>query len=118
MDAVLSWLSGIGAWFLATINSLLNWIYSLLKSFVFTLVDAFHDLFCWLFDQILSLLVSILHSIDITQLPVISDYVSALPPSLLSVMGLLGAGQAMSIIVVAIGIRLLLQLIPFVRLGS
>jgi hypothetical protein len=33
-------------------------------------------------------------------------------------MGLIGIGQAVSLIIAAISIRVILQLIPFVRLGS
>ena len=42
----------------------------------------------------------------------------SLPGEVLNIMGLLGVGTAVTIISAAIGIRLVLQLIPFTRLGS
>ncbi|MOA59084.1 hypothetical protein D3C78_1836160 [compost metagenome] len=42
----------------------------------------------------------------------------AIPAEVLNVLGLLGAGEAVAIIISAIGVRMLLQLIPFTRLGS
>ncbi|KGD62914.1 hypothetical protein T9A_00234 [Alcanivorax jadensis T9] len=46
------------------------------------------------------------------------QYINALPGEVLNVMGALHLGSATLIITAAIVIRLLLQLIPFVRLGS
>ena len=43
---------------------------------------------------------------------------SSMPEEIINILGLLGVGPACGIIVAAIAIRLVLQLIPFTRLGS
>jgi len=46
------------------------------------------------------------------------QYISAIPDETKAFMAMAGFNESMGIIVGAIGIRILLQLIPFVRLGS
>lgn len=77
------------------------------------------DLGCWLLDQALSLVEVILNSVafdfsvfDLTQ------YMTALPAEVTNMLSLIGLGTGLGIILAAIGIKVLLQLIPFTRLGS
>ena len=48
----------------------------------------------------------------------IAQYINALPPEATYYASALGLSQAMAMIIISITIRFLLQLIPFVRLGS
>lgn len=82
-------------------------------------IDFMEDFFLWIVDITLSLLETILNTfgylfsmLDVTQ------YISAIPPDVSNVLSLIGLGEAMGIIITAGTIRLILQLIPFVRLGS
>ena len=76
------------------------------------------DVVSWGFDQVLTVAVSAVSSISATPLTSLADTVGPLPASLINVLSLLGVGTAISIILAAISIRLVLQLIPFTRLGS
>ena len=94
-----------------------------LKDFFYSLVLSIQamlkDLFLWIFEQILTLVLhalnglgSLFTALDFTQ------YISAIPDGTRNVMALCGIDIITSMIVSAIIIRLMLQLIPFVRLGS
>ena len=77
------------------------------------------DLGVWLFEQFMDLSIMILNSLgfDFDALNV-TKYMTVLPQETINMMGLIGIGQAMAIIIGAIGVRIVLQLIPFTRLGS
>lgn len=102
-------------WFANRWNDLVDVFYSIVLSFF----DMLKDVFCFFLESMLSIvhfalngLGSMLGALDIVQ------YLSILPPEVQNVMALAGVNDASSIIVAAIGIRILLQLIPFTRLGS
>lgn len=102
-------------WFAQRWNDFLGLLYTLLLS----LFDMLKDLACFLLEGALSLvhlaisgLGSLLGALNVVQ------YFSMLPPEVQSVMAIAGVNDASVIIVTAIGIRLMLQLIPFTRLGS
>lgn len=102
-------------WFTHRWNDFLNLLYSLLLS----LFDMLKDLACFLFESILSIvhlaisgLGSMLGAMNIIQ------YFSMLPADVQNIMAIAGVNDASAIIVTAIGVRLILQLIPFTRLGS
>nr|WP_314898794.1 DUF2523 family protein [uncultured Deefgea sp.] len=72
----------------------------------------------WAFEQLLDLLIYMLKgfSIDLSFLSP-SKYVS-IPPEVSNMLGLLGIDTALGIILAAILVKIVLQLIPFTRLGS
>lgn len=77
------------------------------------------DLGAWLFEQMLDIAITVLNSISFdsaTFNP--GSYVSALPAELVNVLGLLRVGECIAIIAAACVVKLLLQLVPFTRLGS
>lgn len=86
---------------------------------VLSIFDAIKDVFLWFFDSIMNLVIFIidtlgdgLSSLDITQ------YLTALPDETRQILYLTGVSDAIVILTTALLIRLLLQLIPFVRFGS
>lgn len=85
---------------------------------VASIADMLKDLFYWLFDMLMTFAVGLLNGLAATLDFNPGQYISALSPELVNIMGLIRIGEAMTIIGSAIIIRLLLQLIPFVRLGS
>jgi hypothetical protein len=89
------------------------------KSFLLSLASMLQDFFVWVMDQLLSLSVM---AIDGTGTLFdglnIAGYINDLPPEVGWVLQQTGIGQAMGIIIAAITIRIILQLIPFTRLGS
>jgi hypothetical protein len=100
-----------------TIVAFGKWILGLVKAVISAVWDFFMDGVCWVFDQVLSAAVSAIGGIDTSGVTSVGAWAS-LPADILNILGLLGFGQCMGIIAAAIGIRLVLQLIPFVRLGS
>ncbi|PHR16509.1 MAG: hypothetical protein COA38_21795 [Fluviicola sp.] len=77
------------------------------------------DFFFFIIDTLMGWGISLLDTIT-APLSVFSpqQYINLIPADMLNVMGLIGLGDAMAIIVAALLIRLTMQLIPFVRLGS
>ena len=76
------------------------------------------DLGCWLVEQLLSFAVEMISEIDVSEFQQASTAWGSLPVEVLNSLGLVKSGLAVSIIVAAIGVRLVLQLIPGTRLGS
>ena len=104
-------------------------IYNFFVDFWENLIDFFKDIFdaiwqlakdffIWIFESILELATSALNAIDFGDFDQYANTLGTLPSDILNVLGLIGFGEAIGIIFVAIGIRFLLQLIPFTRLGS
>ncbi|RIZ55153.1 DUF2523 family protein [Vibrio sp. PID23_8] len=102
-------------WLIELFNKLIEFLYRLL----ITLIDMVKDVFFWAFEQVfdainvmLSWVMGFLSPIDISQ------YLTGLPPEVAWVMTAIGVPQALTIILTCLSVRLLLQLIPFTRLGS
>ncbi|WP_316896575.1 DUF2523 family protein [Ralstonia mannitolilytica] len=79
------------------------------------------DLFCWAFEGVLAVLQVVLDGLPGPQAfqglnP--AQYIAGMPPELVNMLGLIRLGEALAIILGAIGIKLVLQVIPFTRLGS
>lgn len=102
---------------LAKLSALLGWIGDLFIAVFVALWDMVTDLFCWVLEQLLKVVASAVQAIDFGGLATYAQG-ATLPSEIMNVLGLLGVGTAITIILSAIGIRLALQLIPFVRLGS
>ena len=66
----------------------------------------------------MQVVVSAVGAVDVSAMSSAGSWWSGLPSEILNMLGLIGFGQAMGIIGAAIAVRLVLQLIPFVRLGS
>jgi len=108
----------IGSFFTALLKDITDFFKFLLDIFLQIFKDLWlmiTDLFVWFFDQLLSLVVSILTAIPIPTFP---DYFSGLDSEIGNILGLIGVGPALAMIGSALVIRLTLQLIPFTRLGS
>lgn len=75
------------------------------------------DAFAWLVEQVLDVVISAVSAIDVSGLEGVEGW-GSLPSEIINVLGLLGIGAASGVIVATIGIRLVLQLVPFTRLGS
>jgi hypothetical protein len=102
------WLKSI---FVDLVNVIYNVYYSI-KSMLF-------DVPIWIFDEIMSLsrhainmVFSLFEPIDLGQ------YLTGIPPEVSWTLSMVGLPQCLGIITSAIVIRMILQLIPFTRLGS
>lgn len=108
LSLIISKIVGIAAWF-----------GDLFVAVFVALWDVVKDAFSWLFDQVMSVAVSAITAIDVTGLTssALGGW-GSLPSELLNILILCGVGVAIKIITAAILVRMGLQLIPFVRLGS
>ena len=102
----------------AKLSALVAWFSSLFIAVFVAAWDFVQDAFCWPFEQCLSIVVSAMSSFNVSGMTNNLSAWGSLPAEVINVMGLLGAGTAVTIISSAIGVRLVMQLIPFVRLGS
>lgn len=94
-----------------------TWFLDLVKAVGKAFWDFCVDVLCYLFDKVLGVAVDLVKAIDVSGVDASSTWAS-IPADALNVMGLCGMGQCMAIIGAAIMVRLTMQLIPFVRLGS
>jgi len=111
MEDFINWISQ----FLA---DALQWFFDLIKTVFLVLWDMLVDLFCFIVEMVFTALNALLALVPVPSNWSPQTYVNSLPVEVLQMMSAVGLTQAVGIIVVAIGIRFLLQLIPFVRLGS
>lgn len=114
----------MGAFFtaiLAKFAALATWFGSLAVA-VFAAAWLFgKDLVCWAFESVLKLTQTILSALPGTDAFAAlnpASYINAAPADLVNMIGLMRVGEALAIILAAIGIKLALQVIPFTRLGS
>jgi hypothetical protein len=108
----MEWLT---AWFSSVWTSFERWG----KSLLLTLWDMVTDMFYLILDLVSGATASILAGLsnsfeNMDMLPAFTF----LSPEMANILGLIGVGQAISMIIASIGVRLVLQLIPFTRLGS
>lgn len=102
---------------LAKLSALLGWVGELFVAVFVALWDMVTDVFCWVLEQLLSVVAIAVKAIDFGNLATYAQN-ATLPAEIMNVLGLLGIGTCIAIISTAIAVRLGLQLIPFVRLGS
>lgn len=111
----------MGAFFSALIAKIVGFAEWFGRLFVAVFVAAWdfvRDALTWPFEQIMELVQSAVESINVSGVSGSVGVWGQLPGEVLNVLGVLGVGTAIGIISAAIVIRLGLQLIPFVRLGS
>ncbi|MCG6280584.1 DUF2523 family protein [Vibrio diabolicus] len=102
-------------WLVDLFNKLLVFLYQLLVS----LFNMLKDLFFWAVEQVMEMVNMLLSGVFALFAPVdMSQYMTSIPPTVSWVMAAVGLPQCLSMILAAITVRLMLQLIPFTRLGS
>ncbi|MEN3159613.1 DUF2523 family protein [Alkalimonas sp. NCh-2] len=96
-----------------------NWILDMLKTLAYTLLTMIKDALMFIFEQLMLLIIFLLDALgDLFSALDITQYIAGIPPDMAWVLQQIGLGQAISMIIIAITIRIMLQLIPFTRLGS
>ncbi|MDN3683274.1 VSK receptor [Vibrio sinaloensis] len=101
-------------WLIDALNGMLAFMYRLLM----TLVDAISDLVSIIVDSVLSVVNTLISGILATLSAIPIPEVVPLPSGVAWVASQVGVPQMIIIISASLVIRLSLQLIPFVRLGS
>lgn len=102
----------------AKISAVLTWVGQLFVKCWVAVWDAVRDAACWPFEQVMKIAVSAIGAIDLSGIQPYVSMAGDLPAEIVNILGLLGVGTCAGIIAAAIGIRIVLQLIPFTRLGS
>jgi len=105
-------------WLKQRLVDIIQWFSYIFVSIFKSLWDMTKDVFCYVFEQLLDLVISTINSIDVSGLFNYALSWTGLPAEILNVMGLLGFGTAAAIITSAVLIRFTLQAIPLVRWGS
>ncbi len=114
----------MGAFFtavLAKFGALATWLGKLLIGVFASGWFLLTDVVCWFFDGILKLTQTILNGLPGTNAFAAlnpAQYISGAPADLVNMIGLMRVGEGLAIILGAIAIKLVLQLVPFTRLGS
>jgi hypothetical protein len=114
MDAIAAALGFI----LEKISAAVAWIGSLVVAVFDALWLMFKDFGCWVLESILAVATTALGAFDFSSLTANMGAWAGLPANAIEVLAALGVSTALGMVATAIGIRLALQLIPFVRLGS
>lgn len=96
-----------------------NWLYDILYSMAATKGIILENILFGIFDAFLQIGQLAISGLGLMLQPFgIQHLVNALPPDVRGMMVAIGLPEALGIVVSAIAVRLLLQLIPFTRLGS
>lgn len=94
-----------------------NWLFSVVAELVDAIFTVIKNAFIWAWDGVLGVIVGAVNSLSFS-IPSVASYWAQVPADVINVLSLVGFGEAMAIVASAIVVRLGLQLIPFVRLGS
>lgn len=103
---------------LAKVAAAVAWIGKLFVAVFVALWEMGTDLGCWAFDGFMSITTNAANSLDVSALETYKTAWSSIPGPVMQALSVLRVGEASAIIIAAITIRLVLQLIPFMRLGS
>ena len=103
---------------LAKINAIWQWCATLVVEIFKAVWNMFMDAVCWTLDAFYGLVVAAVNEIDPGAIPDLSQYWAQLPMGMLDMLAVIGFAEALAIVFAALIIRFILQLIPFIRLGS
>ncbi|WJG27586.1 DUF2523 family protein [Vibrio furnissii] len=102
-------------WIVVQFTTIINVLYNLYVS----IRDVLFDIPPWILDQLLTISNALLMSVLSILEPVdLGQYLTGLPSEVAWTLSMIGIPQCFAIISTAIVVRLLLQLVPFTRLGS
>jgi hypothetical protein len=101
----------------AKIAAVIKWFSDLFVAVFVALYDLLKDGASWCFEQVLDVAIDAVSGIDVSGISAAGGW-GSLPAEVVNILALIGVGEAIAIITAAIGIRLVLQLVPFTRLGS
>ncbi|BCX89515.1 hypothetical protein MIN45_P1888 [Methylomarinovum tepidoasis] len=110
----------IGSFFTDLLRLITDWARWLLDVVVQIFVDLGElalDVVWGALDSIISVAVGLLSALPAPSFD-LAGALGGLPAEMINVAGLIGLGQAIGIVIAALGVRFVLQMIPFVRWGS
>lgn len=103
----------------ALVNKILTWVLGVIGQIFQDLFEILGDAALALFDAIMALVMIVIGALpSIPGTDQIAQIFASIPPEWMYLVWRLNVPQCLGLYVAALGIRLLLQLIPAVRLGS
>lgn len=111
--------SGLAAWLLGWLNTFLAWVLTQIEAIFGGVWDLLSDFFIFVLDKLFDLVLYIIGGMswDFGGFSPVT-YWNQLPADLINTLNLIGVPIALGMIVTALGIRFVIQMIPFVRWGS
>lgn len=101
------------------LNDALKYILELFKQLAITIFDVVADVFLFVLDSLMFAVITLFNGfVDLLEFLNFSEYYDYLPSDFVDAAGALGLGQVFTIVLSAHAIKIILQLIPFVRLGA
>ena len=102
-------------WFANRWNDMIDFVWRI----VLSIYDMLKDFFMWIIESLMTIGIVLLDSVGFLLEGLdIAKYFTMLPSETLYMLQITGFSEAMGMIVTCLGIRFLLQTIPFVRWGS
>lgn len=102
-------------WFANRWNDMIDFVWRI----VLSLFDMLKDLFIWIVEQLSNLGLMVLEGVGVLSDSLdVASYWGLIPPETAYFLNIIGLSQAMGMIITCLGIRFILQMIPFVRWGS
>lgn len=96
-------------------NDMIDYLWRLVLSFY----DMLKDFFIWIMESLMDIGIFMLDGVGAMMSGLdIAQYMSFLPPETAYMLSITGFSEAMGMVVTCLGIRFILQMIPFVRWGS
>ena len=116
MSSILAFFNKVWTFF----TGIPQWCIDVLKALISAAWIFFKDVFFFIVETFLGLASAALGALGsmFTSLPSLATYIADVPVDMLNMIGLIRLPEALAIIISALGIRILLQVIPFTRLGS
>lgn len=113
--------AAIGRFFTDLLRAVVDALDYITRLVVQVFVDLWEfatDVPVWVFAQVLDVAGTAIEALDLSGLTQYTSAWAGLPAELMNVLGLIGLAEGLGIIAAAALIRLTMQVIPFVRLGS
>lgn len=104
----------VGQWFRDSWEGVKEFV----RQYYNSVFDMLKEVLYWLFDSMMDVSIVAMNSLGAMLDFNPADYFAVIPAEVANIIGLIGLAEALTMITVSIVIRMLLQLIPFVRLGS
>ncbi len=102
-------------WLADTWNAFVDFMWQIVLSFL----GLLKDFFIWIMDSLMDLVIVALDGLAVTMDGLsVTQYFSAIPPETAYIINIVGLSEAMGMIIISLTVRMILQLIPFVRFGS
>lgn len=114
MDSIVNGINNLLAW----LGNLPQWFLDVLKALLQATADMLVDLFCIILDGLYQGVIALLALIPVSQSLNSTSLLAGAPAEFIGMLVAIRVPEGLAIIVIALTIRFLLGLIPFIRVGG